>query len=62
MIVEFIDSEAGTPVYVNPAYVVTLRPDPANPTGVSLAKLKDGESLRLRGDLREVADRLNPAA
>ena len=28
MIVQFIDSVMGTPGYVNPAYVVTLRPDP----------------------------------
>jgi hypothetical protein len=58
MIVEFTDSVAGTPVYINPDYVVTLRPDPADPTHITMVKLKDGESIRVHGDHQEVADRL----
>ena len=58
MIVEFIDGVAGTAVYLNPAYVVFLRPDPADPGGVTQVKLEDGETIRVRGDYREVADKL----
>jgi len=58
MIVEFMDSVAGVPVYINPSYVVTLRPDPGDPTRVTLVKLEDGESIRVRADHREVADKL----
>jgi hypothetical protein len=61
MIVEFIDSVAGTPVYINPDYVVTLRPDPAEPTEVTMVKLRDGESIRVRGDHQEIAAKLAPA-
>jgi hypothetical protein len=62
MVVEFIDSVAGTPVYINPDYVVVFRPDPGNPTTVTMLKLRDGESLRVRGEHREVADKLAKAA
>jgi len=58
MIVQFIDSVAGTPVYINPAYVVTLRPDPADPDHISIIKIRDGESIRVRGGDKEVADKL----
>jgi hypothetical protein len=58
MIVQFMDIAAGTPVYVNPTYVVTLRPDPAHPDHVSIVRLRDGESIRVKGDHREVADKL----
>jgi hypothetical protein len=58
MIVQFMDSVAGTAVYINPAYVVGLRPDPADPTRVSIIKLEDGESIRVLGEHREVADKL----
>ena len=44
MIVEFVDSVAGTPVYINPEYVVVFRPDPGDPTKVTMVKLRDGES------------------
>jgi hypothetical protein len=37
---------------------VTLRPDPANLDGISIIKLEDGESIRVRGERREVAERL----
>jgi hypothetical protein len=58
MIVQFMDSVTGTAVYINPAFVMTLRPDPADPTRVTLVKLEDGESIRVRGEHQEVADKL----
>jgi hypothetical protein len=58
MIVQFMDTAAGTAVYINPAYVVSLRPDPADPDHVSIVRLRDGESIRVKGDHREVADKL----
>jgi len=58
MIVQFMDSMAGTPVYINPAYVVTLRPDPVDPDHISIIKTRDGESIRVRGGDKEVADKL----
>jgi len=62
MIVQLMDSVAGTPVYINPAYVVTLRPDPADPDHISIIKIRDGESIRVRGSDKEVADKLARAA
>jgi hypothetical protein len=62
MIVELIDSVTATAVYVNPAYVVSLRPDPGDPDHVTLVKLRDGESIRVRGDHREIADKLRRVA
>lgn len=59
MVVEFIDSVTGTVVYLNPDFVESARPDPADPTGVTMVKLQDGESIRVRGDPREVASKLN---
>ena len=61
MIVRFMDSVAGTAVYINPDYVVSVRPDPANPTEVTQVKLSDGESLRVVGDHEDVARRLADA-
>jgi hypothetical protein len=58
MIAQFMDTVTGTAVYVNPAYVVALRPDPADPDHVSIIQLRNGESIRVKGDHREVADRL----
>ena len=62
MIVQLMDSVAGTPIYINPAYVVTLRPDPADPDHISIIKIRDGESIRVRGSDKEVADKLAKAA
>ena len=62
MIVQLMDSVTGTPVYINPAYVVTLRPDPADPDHISIIKIRDGESVRVRGSDQEVADKLARAA
>jgi hypothetical protein len=61
MIVQFIDQSAGTPVYINPAYVVTVRPEPRNPDHSSIVKLRDGEALEVKGDHRQVADKLSKA-
>ena len=58
MIVQLMDSVAGTAVYINPAYVVTLRPDPAAPEKITMIKLQDGESIRVRGEHQEVAEKL----
>jgi hypothetical protein len=58
MIVQLMDSVAGTAVYVNPTYVVTLRPDPGDPERVTMIKLSDGESVRVRGEHTSVADKL----
>ncbi len=58
MIVPFMDSIAGTAVYVNPEYVVTLRPDPEGPERRSIVKLSDGESIRVNGEHHEVAGKL----
>ena len=58
MIVQFTDSVAGTAVYINPAYVVTLRPDAADPHRVTMVKLSDGETFRVRGEHQEIADKL----
>jgi hypothetical protein len=58
MIVQFTDIATGTATYLNPAYVIMIRPDPADPDHVSIVKLRDGESIRVKGDHREVAERL----
>ena len=58
MIVQFVDTAAGAPVYLNPIYVANRRPDPADPDHVSIVRLQDGESIRVKGDHREVAEKL----
>lgn len=62
MIVQLYDTITGTPVYINPGYVVSLRPDPADPDHVSIVMLRNGESIRVKGEHREVADKLARAA
>jgi hypothetical protein len=59
MLVQLKDSVAGVPVYVNPSYVLTLRPDPADPTHVTMVKLSDGETFRVVGEHQEVAEKLS---
>jgi hypothetical protein len=61
MIVQFMDSVTGAAVYVNPAYVVTLRPDPADPDDVSILTVRDGETFRVKGDHQKVAEKLRSA-
>jgi uncharacterized protein YlzI (FlbEa/FlbD family) len=58
MIAQFVDSIAGTAVYINPAYVVTMRPAPEPPDRATIIKLQDGETIRVHGDHQEVADKL----
>jgi hypothetical protein len=58
MMVQFMDSVTGTAVYINPHYVVTVRPDPGDLDRVSIVKLSDGETIRVRGEHREVAEKL----
>jgi hypothetical protein len=67
MIVQFFDTDAGTAVYINPEYVVTLRPDPGEPERISIVKLWDGETFRVQGTHIEVGgqalpDPLGPSA
>lgn len=62
MNVPFVDSVTGTSVYLNPRFVVSLRPDPTDPDHITMVKLEDGESIRVRGDPEEVADKLRRAA
>jgi hypothetical protein len=61
MIVPFFEATSGVAVYINPAFVISLRPDPADTDRTSLVKLSDGESLRIRGDHHDVAARLSRA-
>ena len=58
MIVQFFDVDAGTMVYINPEYVVTLRPDPVQPERTTVVKLRDGETFRVQGTHVEVAAKL----
>jgi hypothetical protein len=58
MLVQFFDTDAGTTVYINPEYVVTLRPDPAMPERTTVVKLRDGETFRVQGTHVEVAAKL----
>lgn len=61
MIVQFVDRVAGTPVYINPSYVVSVRPEPTDPNHASVVKLRDGEALGVVGAPQQVADKLtNP--
>ena len=55
---QLTDTVTGTAAYINPTYVVSLRPDPADPDHVSIVRLRDGESIRVKGDHREVAEKL----
>jgi hypothetical protein len=58
MIVQLMDSKTRTPVYINPDFVMSLRPDPDNIDGGSNIKLGDGESVRVLGDSEDVAAKL----
>jgi len=63
MIVQFTDRVTGAPVYINPEYVVSLRPDPPAPDAASVVKVRDGEAIAVRGAHAEVARKLlRPAA
>jgi hypothetical protein len=62
MIVPMVDATTGVSLYINPEYVISLRPDPAEPDTVSVVKLGDGETIRVRGEHRTVADKLTRVA
>ena len=59
MIVQLIDSNAGTPVYVNSAYVVTLRPDPRHVAELTRIRRRRTAARRCRrcfpGSLRRTS-------
>jgi hypothetical protein len=42
---------------INTAFVLSVRPDPADLDRVSLIKLQDGETIRVRGEHSEVAEK-----
>jgi hypothetical protein len=58
MIVQMLDATTGVSLYINPAFVVSLRPDPGEPDAVTVVKMSDGETIRVRGEHRAVADKL----
>ena len=62
MIVALFDTTAGTTVYINPAHVVSVRPDPADPDHNSILKLRDGEAVYVRGGHEEIAGKLTRSA
>ena len=59
MIIAFAEAASGVPIYINPAFVVSVRPDPADPERTTVVRLSDGEMLRLRGGHDDVAARLS---
>ena len=58
MLAQLMNQVTGTEVYINPAYVVSVRPEPSDPDHVSVLKLRDGEDVKVIGDHRQVADKL----
>ena len=58
MVVRFVDDNTGTPIYLNPEYVMSLRPDPVKMESGSIITLGNGETIRVEGDHEEVAARL----
>ena len=62
MMVPFTEVMTATTVYINPAYVMTVRPDPADPDHRSIVRLEDGESIRVNEDHRKTFDKLAQAA
>ncbi len=58
MVVRFVDDNTGTPIYINPEYVMSLRPDPVKMESGSIITLGNGETIRVEGDHEEVAARL----
>ena len=59
MIVPFFEAASGVAVYLNPAFVISLRPDPADPESRSIVKLSDGETIHIRGGHDDIAARLS---
>ena len=59
MIVQFRDTNAGTPVYINPTYIVTFRPAPEDPHRATILRLSDGEVITVKGEHTEVANKID---
>jgi hypothetical protein len=59
MVVPFFEASSGAAIYINPTFVISLRPDPGEPEHRSIVKLSDGETLHIRGDHHEIAARLS---
>jgi hypothetical protein len=59
MVIPFFEAASGVPIYINPAFVISARPDPADVDRATVVKLSDGEMLRIRGGHDEVAARLS---
>jgi hypothetical protein len=59
MIVPFFEATSGVAIYINPAFVVSLRPDPSDPERISIVKLSDGETVHIRGGHDAIAERLS---
>jgi len=62
MVAQFIGANIGIAVYINPAYVMSLRPDPKDPDHFSVVTLQDGESIWVKGGHEQVAARLSRTA
>jgi hypothetical protein len=60
MIIPVFEATSGVAIYINPVYVISLRPDPADPEQTSIVKLSDGETLSIRGRHSDIAERLRP--
>ena len=56
--VQFTDRVTGATVYINPEYVMSMRPDPADPDNPSILKVRDGEAIHVHGSHAEVARKL----
>jgi hypothetical protein len=56
--VQFTDRVTGAMVYINPDYVMSIRPDPVDPDHASILKLRDGEAIHVNGSHPDVALRL----
>ena len=60
--VQFHDRITGAPVYINPDYVMSIRPDPGTPDAASIIKLRDSETIHVHGSHTDVVSRLTRRA
>jgi hypothetical protein len=58
IMVQFTDRVTGATVYINPDYVMSIRPDPAEPDTASIVKIRDGETIHVHGSHADVARKL----
>jgi len=56
--VQFIDRVTGAAVYINPEYVMSIRPHPADPDNASIVKIRDGETIEVKYSHTEVVRKL----